>query len=431
MTSLANLKDKIMNTTLISKPAFVEEVLENFVVAKGPVVSIGSVFENRHTGAKYEVVGIKNNKTTLMPLTYGQKLTIGEKLYPTNQDIELPQNPYDLLGNILNAFGEPLSGKRFLNTSKWEMGSKIPSPLKRKRIENSIQTKIKAIDGMLTIGRGQKIAIFAGSGVGKSTLLGLMAKESTEEINVIALIGERGREVREFIEKELGEEGMKRSVVITATSDESPLMQIKAAELATRIAEEFRDKGKRVLLMMDSVTRYAQARRTLDIANGDIPVAGGRTLGMEPSLQRLLERSGNNDKGSITGIYTVLVENDDLNGPIPDMARGILDGHIVLSRKLADRNHFPAIDVLSSVSRVMQDIVDDTHWKVARQMKKYISIYREIEDQYNLGLIEKGKDPEIDKSVHLHRAIDAFLKQDIKESYEMADTLVNMEQIVS
>ena len=430
MTSLMSLKEKIQSNTLISRAAVVEEVHENFIVTKGPIAPIGSIFEKRGTDAKYEVVGINEKRNVLMPLTYGHKLVKDEKLYPVVKKIELPKDPFELLGNVLNAFGESLTGVRFKNKIEWDQSPKIPNPLKRMRIKEPIETKIKAIDGLLTIGRGQKIGIFAGTGVGKSTLLGLLAKRSTEEINVIALIGERGREVREFIERELGEEGMKRSVVVVATSDESSLMQIKAAELATRIAEEFREQGKRVLLMMDSVTRYVMARRILDIANGDIPLAGGRTLGMEPSLQRLLERSGNNEKGSITGIYTVLVENDDFEGPIPDMARGILDGHIVLTRRLADKNHFPAIDVLASVSRVMQDIVDDHHWELARSMKKYISIYEEIEDQYNLGLIERGKDPEIDKSIYLHKKISEFLKQDMKESYDMDETLKMMNEIM-
>lgn len=430
MTSLMNLKQEIIQKSLITKAAVVEEVLENFVLTKGPVVPIGSIFEKRSEEAKFEVVGIKEKRNVLMPLTFGNTLVKGDKLYPLPLKTKLPSNPFDLLGNVLNSYGESLDGYQFKNQIEWESAGKPPSPLKRMRIKESIETKIKAIDGFLTIGRGQKIGIFAGTGVGKSTLLGLLAKQSTEEVNVIALVGERGREVREFIERELGEEGMKRSVLVVSTSDESALMQIKAAELATRIAEEFRDKGKKVLLMMDSVTRYAMARRVLDIATGDIPLAGGRTLGMEPSLQRLLERSGNNEKGSITGIYTVLVENDDFEGPIPDMSRGILDGHIVLTRRLADKNHFPAIDVLASVSRVMQEVVNDEHWSLSRSIKKYISIYDEIEEQYNLGLIERGKDPEIDKSVFLHRKINELLRQDIKETYNQKDTLKIMKEIM-
>lgn len=430
MTSLNKLKEKIQKNTLISRAAVVEEVYENFILAKGPIVPIGSIFECREQEARFEVIGIKEKHNVLMPLEYGSHLVRGNKLYALSKKVELPRDPNNLLGKVINAYGESLDGYRFKDKNEWETSPRLPSPLKRLRIKDSIETKIKAIDGFLTIGRGQKIGIFAGTGVGKSTLLGLLAKRSTEEINVIALIGERGREVREFIERELGEEGMKRSVVVVSTSDESSLMHIKAAELATRIAEEFRDKGKRVLLMMDSVTRFAMARRILDIANGDIPIAGGKTLGMEPSLQRLLERSGNNEKGSITGIYTVLVEGDDFDGPIPDMARGILDGHIVLTRRLADKNHFPAIDVLSSVSRVMQEVVDDNHWKASREIKKYISIYNEIEDQYNLGLIERGKDPEIDRAILLHKKIDLLLQQDLKESSNLEDTIKMMDELL-
>jgi flagellum-specific ATP synthase len=262
--------------------------------------------------------------------------------------------------------------------------------------------------------------------VGKSTLLGMIAKKSKEDINVIALIGERGREVREFIEKELGEEGMKRSIVVVSTSDETPLRQLRAADLATTIAEIFRDKGLNVLLMMDSITRFAIAKRTLDMANGDIPMMGGKTTSMESGLQKILERAGNNERGSITGIYTVLVENDDFNAPIPDMARGILDGHIVLTRRLADQNHFPAIDVLSSVSRVMQDITDQNHWTLSREIKKYLSIYMENEDEIKLGLIEKGVDREIDRSILIHKKIIHFLKQDINKAYTMEETLEDM-----
>lgn len=431
MTSLSNLKQKITENTLISRAAIVEEVYENYVTTRGPIVPIGSIFEKRGSDSKFEVVGVNKTTNVLMPLNFENSIVKNEKLYPLSKKIELPKNSFELLGNVLDAYGDSIEGYRFRNKTEWKSVQKPPSPLKRLRIKEAIETKIKAIDGFLTIGRGQKIGIFAGTGVGKSTLLGLLAKQSTEDINVIALIGERGREVREFIERELGEEGLKRSVVVVSTSDESALMQLKAAELATRIAEEFRDKGKKVLLMMDSVTRYAMARRVLDIANGDIPLAGGRTLGMEPSLQRLLERSGNNDKGSITGIYTVLVENDDFNGPIPDMARGILDGHIVLTRRLADKNHFPAIDVLASVSRVMQEVVDKKHWDAARTIKKYMSIYEEIEDQYKLGLIESGKDPEIDKSIYLHKKINELLRQDMTEYYDQENTKEIMQNIIS
>ncbi|MGF7535618.1 FliI/YscN family ATPase [Bacillus mexicanus] len=430
MTYLTELKQKIQKKSLISRAAVIEEVYENFILSKGPIVPIGSIFESREQNTKFEVVGIKEKHNVLMPLDYGSSLVKGDKLYELSNKIELPSDPVNLLGKVINAYGESMDGYRFKEKVEWKTASKPPSPLKRLRIKDAIETKIKAIDGFLTIGRGQKIGIFAGTGVGKSTLLGLLARRSTEEINVIALIGERGREVREFIERELGEEGMRRSVVVVSTSDESSLMQIKAAELATRIAEEFRDKGKRVLLMMDSVTRFAMARRILDIANGDIPLAGGKTLGMEPSLQRLLERSGNNEKGSITGIYTVLVEGDDFDGPIPDMARGILDGHIVLTRRLADKNHFPAIDVLSSVSRVMQEVVDDNHWRASREIKKYISIYNEIEDQYNLGLIERGKDPEIDRAIMLHKKINFLLQQDLKESSDLDLTVKMMNELL-
>lgn len=416
---------------VFSKCGKVLEVYQNYLVCKGPISKIGSILQSRSSNAFFEVVGTSNNGNVLMPLTEDISIGKGELLYPSERVVRLPLDDNKLLGKVINAYGEPINNAPLGATREVSLKSSIPNALSRARVTEPIETKIRAIDTFLTIGRGQKIGIFAGTGVGKSTLLGLLAKQSSEDINVIALIGERGREVREFMERELGEEGMKRSVIVVSTSDESPLLHIKAAELATSIAEKFRDKGKNVLLMMDSVSRYVMARRILDIATGAIPVNGGRTLGMEPSLQKLLERSGNNEYGSITGIYSVLVENDDFNAPIPDMARGILDGHIVLTRKLADKNHFPAIDVLSSVSRVMQDIVEAEHNQNSREAKKYLSIFSEIEDQYKLGLIERGKDINIDKAIALNGPLNNFLQQTITEKQDFNESLTMLKGILN
>ena len=288
--------------------------------------------------------------------------------------------------------------------------------MERKRITEILPTGVKAIDGVLTIGEGQRIGIFAGTGVGKSTLLGMIAKQAKADVNVIALVGERGREVKEFIEENLGEEGLKRSVLVISTSDEAKLMNIKAAELATAIAEQFRDEGKKVLLMMDSITRFAMAKREIDLATGSL-APGGKTPSMESSLQQLLERAGTSDKGSITGIYTVLVEGDDMQGAIPDMARGILDGHIVLDRKIADQNHFPAINVLASKSRVMDFVVAPEHLLAARELGKYLAIYKENEDAFTFGAYEKGRNKEVDFAKLVYPQIQTFLKQG-KDEYE-------------
>jgi flagellum-specific ATP synthase len=429
MKFLTELKKDLSENPLLERPAYVKEVTETFIKTKGPIANIGDVFENVANGQRFEIISTKEKENTMMPLEGKSTVKVGDFLVKKEVSIKLPIDIDSLKGKIIDCFGEPVDGTKLTGTSKHKKKIEKTNPLNRERIKNKVETGVKSIDSLLTIGQGQKIGIFAGTGVGKSTLLGMIAKKSTEEINVIALIGERGREVREFIEKELGEEGMKRSIVIVSTSDENALRQIRAADLATTIAEEFREKGRKVLLMMDSVTRYAIAKRTYDIANGDIPMMGGKTLSMENSLQDLLERAGNNEKGSITGIYTVLVENDDFNAPIPDMARGILDGHIVLTRKLADKNHFPAIDVLASVSRVMQDVVDPDHWKMAREFKKHLSIYEENRDEIKLGLIENGVDKEIDVAILLNKHLNDFLKQEIHQSFTMEETLKKMKTI--
>lgn len=431
MINLNPLFQSIESTNWSKQIGKVKEVRETFIKSKGPLSKIGEICFVGDKRIPYEVISLSSDGITLMPLAESGSVQIGDSVATVEKVLELP-SPLHLLGRTINAFGEPIDhlGK-FHETSRADLEAKTPHSMDRKRIAQPIETGIKAVDALLTIGRGQKIGVFAGTGVGKSTLMGMMARKSKEDINVIALIGERGREVKEFIEKELGEEGLRRSVLVVSTSDESPLMHIKASLLATSIAEMFRDKGRNVLLMMDSVTRFAMARRVYDIATGDIPMAGGKTLGMEPSMQKLLERAGNAKIGSITGIYTVLVENDDLNGVIPDTARGILDGHIVLTRKLADQGHFPAIDVLGSVSRVMQDIVTDEHWKTARTIKKYIGLYKDNEEHYKMDLIEIGKDPDVDRAIYYYPTIQKFLKQEMAESFAFEDSYKMMRGIIS
>jgi flagellum-specific ATP synthase len=295
-----------------------------------------------------------------------------------------------------------------------------PNPMARKRITDPLPLGVNAIDGLLTIGKGQRVGIFAGSGVGKSTLMGMIARNTKADINVIALIGERGREVKEFIERDLTDEGLSRSVVVVATSDQPALVRLKGALVATAIAEYFRDTGKDVLLLMDSLTRYAMAQREVGLAIGEPPVSRGYTPSVFSVFPKLLERAGTNDKGSITGLYTVLVDGDDLTEPVTDTARGILDGHIVLSRELANKNHYPAIDVLASVSRVMSDIVDKEYKNQAAQIKRVMAVYRDAEDLINIGAYVKGSSDKIDYAIDCIDNITAFLQQetDKKVSFE-------------
>ena len=300
----------------------------------------------------------------------------------------------------------------------------------RKRIDTPLELGVRTIDGMLTVGKGQRIGIFAGSGVGKSTLMGMIARNALSDINIIALIGERGREVREFIENDLKLEGLKRSIVVVATSDQPALMRLKAAKTATALAEYFREQGKDVLLMMDSLTRFSMAQREIGLAIGEPPVSRGYPPSVYAEMPKLLERAGNSDRGSITGMYTVLVDGDDFNEPITDTARGILDGHIVLSRKLANKGHYPAIDVLASISRVMSNIASPEHKKLAGEIKKQMAIYKESEDLINVGAYNRGSSAEIDMAIDKMPDINGFLCQAVGDKVAFEETLIQMQQIV-
>lgn len=423
-----------LTESLSAASLIVKEVYETHIVAENlsnTVIKLGDVFIPVGVDGEYYQVIKAAKKSVLMPLVGEVNIYPGSRIYHHKKELEPVRSPEELLGRVIDAMGNPIDGLGPLTNQKRRIENKeVTNPMERKRIAEIVETGIKSIDGLLTLGRGQRIGIMAGSGVGKTTTLSMIAKYSTEDINVIALIGERGREVREFIEKELGEEGLKRSVVIVATSDQTPLLQVRAAEYATKIAMDFRDEKKNVLLMMDSITRYLMAKRVIDISSGDIPMMGGRTSSMEPSIQNMLEKAGNNDKGSITGIYTVLVEGEDFETPIPDMVRGILDGHIVLTRELANLNHYPAIDVLSSVSRVMQDIVPEQELVLAREIKKYMSLYKKNEDQILLGLIKPGNNEELDKSIKLKDSIDNFLTQGISENYKRELTIKKIEEVL-
>lgn len=405
----------------------IHTITDHLLISKGPICKIGDICSIGEGRIPCEVIALKGHDVKLLPLVSTVNVNIKDRVYLKEVDILLPHH-HLLLGRVLNGLGQFIdNGPSYNHMPKQRVNMKraAVNALSRKRVTEVMPTGVKAIDSVLTIGEGQRMGIFAGTGVGKSTLLGMIAKNATADINIIALVGERGREVKEFIEENLGEEGMKRSILIVSTSDEAKLMNIKAAELATSIAEYFRDEGQRVLLMMDSITRFAMAKREIDLSAGEL-APGGKTPSMETSMQRLLERTGMGEKGSITGIYTVLVEGDDMEGPIPDMARGILDGHIILSRDIAIKNQFPAIDVLASKSRVMDYVVTEEHLVSARELTKYMAIYKDNEDAITFGAYEKGRNKEIDMAVLIHPHIQKFLKQGQMDFYKFDDVIEEM-----
>ncbi|MBC1586343.1 flagellar protein export ATPase FliI [Listeria seeligeri] len=422
---------ELKNTVPYIQKGKIHTVQEQMYISKGPQVKIGDTVMVGENKVLCEVISIEKENNMLLPFNQSDKVAYGDWVYVTDTKITIPADEF-LLGKVLNASGEILNEEA--GTAKFKQKMPLEAPpihaFNRAEITETLETGIKAIDGMLTIGIGQKIGIFAGSGVGKSTLLGMIARNAKADINIIGLVGERGREVKDFLRKDLGEEGLRKSVIVAATSDESHLMQLRAAKLATSIAEHFRDQGKTVLLMMDSVTRFADARRSVDIAVKELPI-GGKTLLMESYMKKLLERSGKTKLGSITGIYTVLVDGDDMNGPVPDLARGILDGHIVLTRELATKNHYPAIDVLGSVSRVMEEIVPENQWKNASKIREWMSIYQENELYFKLGTIEQTNDnasvfTSKEKSYFIHQ----FLKQLRDENVSLEETNQLMETLV-
>lgn len=421
--------EKILeNTESVSYYGEVCRVIGLTVESIGPHARVGEVcliypLKEDASPVEAEVVGFKDNNILLMP--YGELSCIGpgSKVVSTNRALTVPVG-MGFIGRILDGLGKPMDDKGDIRTVEYyNVDNSPPDPLKRERIREVLPLGIKAIDGLLTCGRGQRIGLFAGSGVGKSTLLGMIARNAKADVNVITLVGERGREVRDFIEKDLKEEGLKKSVLVIATSDRPALVRVRAAMIGTSLAEYFRDKGLNVLFLMDSLTRFAMAQREIGMTSGEPPVSRGYTPSVFATLPRLLERTGNSDKGSITGIYTVLVDGDDMNEPIADTVRGILDGHIVLSRALANRNHYPAIDILASVSRVMPDIVSKEHITLANKVRGVMSVYRDVYDLITIGAYKKGTNPEIDRSIDLHKEIEAFLCQGIEEGFAFEDTL--------
>lgn len=368
-----------------------------------------------------EVVGFKEGKNLLMP--YRNVVGIGPGSIVENTGAPLKVRvDAGLLGHTLDGLGMPDTGQEPVG-EEYSVEAKPPDPMSRKIIDQVLPLGVKAVDGLITVGKGQRIGIFAGSGVGKSTLMGMFARNTKADINVIALIGERGREVREFIERDLGPEGMKRSVVVVATSDKPALERKKAAQTATAIAEYFRDQGKDVLLMMDSLTRFSMAQREIGLASGEPPVSRGYPPSVYSEMPKLLERAGRSDKGSITGLYTVLVDGDDFNEPITDTARSILDGHIVLDRKLAHKNHYPAIDVLQSISRCMSQIADRDHKSYAGKLKNVLATYTEAEDLINIGAYKSGSNPDIDFAISKIGEVNQFLMQDVEEKLSFEESV--------
>lgn len=399
----------------------------------GPDAKLGDICTIYSKGgayaiAKAEVIGFKDKKTLLMPYDHVEGVSVGCIVENENHPLEVMVSD-NLLGHTLNGLGIPDDGSEIFG-APYSVEAAPPNPMSREIISDVLSLGVKAVDGLLTIGKGQRVGIFAGSGVGKSTLLGMFARNTKADINVIALIGERGREVREFVERDLGPEGMKRSVLVIATSDRPALERTKAAKTATAIAEYFRDQGKDVLLMMDSLTRFSMAQREIGLASGEPPVSRGYPPSVYAEMPKLLERAGRSDVGSITGLYTVLVDGDDFNEPITDTARSILDGHIVLNRKIAQKNHYPAIDVLASISRCMSQIATKEQKAAAGQIKNLMATYNDAEDLINIGAYKSGSNPEIDEAIRKHKTIDDFLMQSTEEKISFEDTVNEMYSIV-
>ncbi len=420
---------QVKNGALWNVMGRVDKVVGLTIESVGPNAPLGELCEmnSNHGKVLAEIVGFKENKVILMPLSDTEGLSIGSPIRATGERLSVPVGN-DVLGRIIDGLGKPLDGKPLAVKKKYPLNASPPNPIVRNMIDTPLPVGVRAIDAFLTIGKGQRIGIFSGSGVGKSTLMGMIARNAKSDVNVICLVGERGREVREFIERDLGR-GIERSVVVVATSDKPALVRVKAIFTATAVAEYFRDQGKDVLLMVDSLTRFALAQREVGLAIGEPPATRGYTPSVFALFPKILERAGNSDKGSITGIYTVLVEGDDINEPVSDTARGILDGHIVLSRELANANHYPAIDILKSVSRVMPSVVNREIVKSAMELRELMSTYNSVKDMISVGAYKKGTDPKIDKAIEFHDDIEEFLRQAVNEPAPFEETLETLKEM--
>ncbi len=412
----------------------ITQVVGQMMLGFLPAATVGSICEVYPQAGfdKFlaEVIGFRDRNVILMPLGEMRGVGLGSRIVLQRQIATLRVGP-QLLGRVVDGHGEPLDGKGPIEAlDEVPIYSSVSSPLDREPVHQPMDLGVRAINGLLTIGRGQRISIMAGSGVGKSVLLGMMAKRSASSVNVIALIGERGREVKEFIEEIMGEEGMRRTVVVVATSDQSPLMRMRGAFAATTIAEWFCGRGEHVLLMMDSVTRFAMAQREIGLSAGEPPASKGYTPSVFSLLPKMLERAGAfSGKGSVTGLYTVLVEGDDMDDPIGDAVRSIVDGHIVLTRSLAQKGHFPAIDILQSTSRVMRSVVSPDHVRLAAAIRENLAVYKEAEDLINLGAYHSGSNPGIDQAIQLHEPIKNFLRQNLDEGTDLQSCVRQMASI--
>ncbi len=432
--NLKKFSRAIEDTESIKMSGKVTQVIGLVIESKGPNVSLGELcyIKSRFPNVEpipAEVVGFREGLVLLMPIGEMQGIGPGCEVVAAQKTLQVKVG-MELLGRVLDGLGNPMDGKGpILSRTEYPLHAEPPDPLQRPRIKDSLYVGVRAIDGLITLGSGQRIGIMAGSGVGKSTLLSMIARNTEADISVISLVGERGREVRDFIERDLGEEGLKRSVVVVATSDKPALVRIKGAMTATAIAEYFRDQGRRVVLMMDSVTRFAMAQREVGLTIGEPPATRGYTPSVFALLPRLLERAGTSARGSITGIYTVLVDGDDMNEPIADAVRSILDGHIVLSRAIAAQNHFPAIDILSSVSRVMTDVVTKEHREAAQHMRALMAVYKEAEDLIHIGAYVKGSSKRIDEAIEKIDAINDFLCQGVFEVTSFEEMRKTLESI--
>jgi len=427
-----NKYEELLMKSYANRLGKVTKVVGLTVESIGPDASVNDLCEiisqDKSIVVKAEVIGFRDDRLLLMPYDDITGIGVGSMVLNRKEPL-LVKVGDELLGQALDGLGNPMDMSTLSLSESYPVDAKAPDPMDRELIGEVLSLGVRAVDGLLTIGKGQRIGIFAGSGVGKSTLLGMFARNTKADINVIALIGERGREVKEFIERDLGPEGVKRSVLVIATSDKPALIRKKAAKTATAIAEYFRDKGKDVLLMMDSLTRFSMAQREIGLASGEPPVSRGYPPSVYSEMPKLLERAGNSDKGSITGLYTVLVDGDDFNEPITDTARGILDGHIMLSRKLAQKNHYPAIDVLASISRVMSAIATSEHKKLAGKLKMVLATYQDAEDLINIGAYKSGTNKNIDYAMRKIEQVNEFLSQQVDEKADFEDTIHKLESI--
>lgn len=428
------LRTQVRHLPSVQRLGAVTGVAGLIIESEGPNVGLGDLCLVRSPRTDFsvraEVVGFREHRVLLMPLGDTAGLHVGCEVAAADRP-PLPRPGPELLGRVLDALGRPFDGRGMLPVDRSEHSATPPHPLRRQRIRAALPTGVRALDAFTPVGRGQRLGLFAGSGVGKSTLLGMIARGCAADVVVVALVGERGREVREFLEKDLGAEGLKRSVVVVATSDTPAPLRLRAAFTATAIAEAYRDEGKNVLLMMDSVTRFAMAQREIGLAVGEPPATRGYTPSVFALLPRLLERTGTGEDGAITALYTVLVEGDDMNEPVADAVRGILDGHVVLSRQLAQFNHYPAIDVLDSVSRLSREICTPEELEAAARAREHLALYRKNEDLVSIGAYQKGANAALDQAIALQEPLRKFLRQDVHELTSRAESFTQLKKIIA